>query len=160
MKLLHYAFENPLMHETLETKCKSKLDHTSICFFCARAKNIKPNKICLTPSLSIVNHEIQDFKNKNTKCPIDAHCQRHRRKDLRITKDCNELISNSQLFLLKKEEDLRILLQWKKYELKNRDPTFYEKGPLAAAEIGTQNDMWGIFCNSPILMISIFAAEK
>ena len=23
-------------------------------------------------------------RNKNTKCPIDAHCQRHRRKDLRI----------------------------------------------------------------------------
>ena len=38
------------------------------------------------------------------------------------------------------------------------DPTFYEKGPLAAAKIGTQNDMWGIFCNSPILMISIFEA--
>ena len=40
-------------------------------------------------------------KNKNTKCPTDAHCQRHRRKDLRITKDCNELISNSQFFMLK-----------------------------------------------------------
>ena len=40
-------------------------------------------------------------KNKNTKCPIDAHCQRHRRKDFRITKDCNELISNFQLFMLK-----------------------------------------------------------
>ena len=50
-------------------------------------------------------------KNKSTKCPIDAHCQCHRRKDFRITKDCNELISNSQLFLLKKEEDLRILLE-------------------------------------------------
>ena len=48
----------------------------------------------------------------------------------------------------------------KNYELKNRDPTFYEKGPLAAAKIGTQNDRWGIFCNSPILMISIFAASK
>ena len=23
--------------------------------------------------------------NKNTKCPIDAHCHRHGRKDLRIT---------------------------------------------------------------------------
>ena len=23
---------------------------------------------------------------------IDAHCQHHRRKDLRITKDCDELI--------------------------------------------------------------------
>ena len=31
-------------------------------------------------------------QSKNTKCPIDAHCQRHRRKDLRITKDCDELI--------------------------------------------------------------------
>ena len=41
-------------------------------------------------------------KNKNTKCPIDAHCQCHRRKDFRITKDCNELISNFQLFMLKK----------------------------------------------------------
>ena len=50
-------------------------------------------------------------KNKSTKYPIDAHCQCHRRKDFRITKDCNELISNSQLFLLKKEEDLRILLE-------------------------------------------------
>ena len=25
--------------------------------------------------------------NKNTKCPIDAHCHRHCRKDPRITKD-------------------------------------------------------------------------
>ena len=27
-------------------------------------------------------------KNKNTKCPKDAHCHRNCRKDLKITKDC------------------------------------------------------------------------
>ena len=30
--------------------------------------------------------------NKNTKCPIDAHCHRHCRKDPRITKDCIEVL--------------------------------------------------------------------
>ena len=30
--------------------------------------------------------------NKNTKCPIDAHCHRHCRRDPRITKDCIELL--------------------------------------------------------------------
>ena len=35
--------------------------------------------------------------NKNTKCPIDAHCHRHCRKDPRITKDCIEVL---QLFNL------------------------------------------------------------
>ena len=42
--------------------------------------------------------------------------------------------------------------------LLDRDISKSEKGSLAAAKIGTQNDMWGIFCISPILMISIFAA--
>ena len=42
--------------------------------------------------------------------------------------------------------------------LKIRTQFFYEKGPLAAAKIGTQNDMWGIFCNYPFSMISIFEA--
>ena len=28
-----------------------------------------------------------NFKNKNTKCPIDAHCHCHCRRDPRITKD-------------------------------------------------------------------------
>ena len=36
--------------------------------------------------------------NKNTKCPIDAHCHRHRRKDLRFTKDCIEFTMNSRCF--------------------------------------------------------------
>ena len=29
--------------------------------------------------------------NKNTKCPIDSHCHRNCRQDLRVTKDCIEL---------------------------------------------------------------------
>ena len=31
--------------------------------------------------------------NKNTKCPIDAHCHRHCRRDPRITKDCIKVFS-------------------------------------------------------------------
>ena len=31
-------------------------------------------------------------RNKNTKCPIDAHCHHHCRKDRRITKDCIEVL--------------------------------------------------------------------
>ena len=33
----------------------------------------------------------QAFPNKNTKCPIDAHCHRHCRRDPRMTKDFIEL---------------------------------------------------------------------
>ena len=36
-------------------------------------------------------------KNKNTKCPIDAHCHRHCRKDLRITEDYLEFNMNSEI---------------------------------------------------------------
>ena len=32
--------------------------------------------------------------NTNTKCPIDAHCHRHCRKDPKITKDCIEFPGN------------------------------------------------------------------
>ena len=31
-----------------------------------------------------------EYINKNTKCPIDAHCHRHCRRDPRITKNCIE----------------------------------------------------------------------
>ena len=31
-------------------------------------------------------------KNKNAKCPIDAHCHRHCRKDPRISKDFKDWI--------------------------------------------------------------------
>ena len=34
--------------------------------------------------VSMSRSEIYRKKNKNTKCPIDAHCHCHRRKDLRI----------------------------------------------------------------------------
>ena len=51
----------------------------------------------LPKEMGISRSEIFRKKRKTcTKCPIDANCQRHRRKDLRFTKDCNELISNSQ----------------------------------------------------------------
>ena len=35
------------------------------------------------------------FPNKNTKCPIDAPCHRHRRKDLMITKYCKKFCMKS-----------------------------------------------------------------
>ena len=37
-------------------------------------------------------HMREGVQNKNTKCPIDAHCHRHCRKDPRITKDCIEVL--------------------------------------------------------------------
>ena len=42
-------------------------------------------------------------KNKNTKCPIDAHCHRHCRRDPRITKDgvSPRVIKNQTPFLEK-----------------------------------------------------------
>ena len=36
------------------------------------------------------------WKNKNRKCPIDAHYHCHRRRDLRFTKDCIEFPMNSR----------------------------------------------------------------
>ena len=36
------------------------------------------------------------WKNKNRKCPIDAHYHCHRRRDLRFTKDCIEFPTNSR----------------------------------------------------------------
>ena len=36
--------------------------------------------------------------NKNTKCPIDAHCHRHCRRDPRITNDCIELGLGSHIW--------------------------------------------------------------
>ena len=34
----------------------------------------------------------RSLSNKNTKCPIDAHCHRYCRRDPRITKDCIEVL--------------------------------------------------------------------
>ena len=55
------------------------------------------------------------FPNKNTKCPIDAPCHRHRRKDLMITKYCKkdpriakDCRSSMQSFVI-----LGSLLQWR-----------------------------------------------
>ena len=36
--------------------------------------------------------ELTGVNNKNTKCPIDAHCHRHCRRDPRITKYCIEVL--------------------------------------------------------------------
>ena len=38
---------------------------------------------------------VQWRPNKNTKCPIDAHCHRHCRKDLRIINVCKEFPMHS-----------------------------------------------------------------
>ena len=44
--------------------------------------------------------------NKNTKCPIDAHCHRHCRRDPRITKDCIEVLSFRVFFDFGKKFEL------------------------------------------------------
>ena len=50
------------------------------------------------PSVKFVSPNKGLISNKNTKCPIDAHCHRHRRKDLRFTKDCIEFLMNFRCF--------------------------------------------------------------
>ena len=48
----------------------------------------------LPKAMSISRSEILRKKkeNKNTKCPIDAHCHRHCRRDPRIAKNCIEVL--------------------------------------------------------------------
>ena len=44
----------------------------------------------------------QEKINKNTKCPTDAHCHRHCRRDPRITKDCIEFLQVLSFWVGKK----------------------------------------------------------
>ena len=44
-------------------------------------------------------------KNKNTKCPIDAHCHRHRRQDIRITKENLKLQNTHVQFPATKQQN-------------------------------------------------------
>ena len=57
----------------------------------------KSQSIFCDGSRVLISHYICKFKNKNTKCPIDAHCHRHCRKDVRITEEHNEFNMNSEI---------------------------------------------------------------
>ena len=63
----------------------------------AQNSDSKTSKKELLEQISAKNPYVTFFlghpvQNKNTKCPLDAHCHRHCRGDLRISKDFKDWI--------------------------------------------------------------------
>ena len=62
----------------------------------------------IAPTVPDMNNPVAE-RNKNTKCPIDAHCHRHCRRDPRITKDCIEVLSFRVFFDFGKKFELKLI---------------------------------------------------